>query len=57
MKIERRQMSWYVSVLLYRYSLYTRHELLDLLTQVATGKLVEIIPSQQGAYNLLPIKG
>jgi hypothetical protein len=50
-------MSWYVSVLLYHYSLYTRQELLDLLTQTATGKLVKIIPSQQCAYSLLAIKG
>jgi hypothetical protein len=37
------------------YSLYTRQELMDLLTQAAEGKPVEIIPSQQHAYNLIAI--
>lgn len=37
------------------YGLYTREELLDLLTQAAQGRRVEIIPSQQRAYNLAAI--
>jgi len=37
------------------YSLYTRQALIDLLTQAAEGKPVEIIPSQQHAYNLVAI--
>jgi SAM-dependent methyltransferase len=37
------------------YSLYTRQALVKLLTQAADGKLVEVIPSQQRAYNLAAI--
>ena len=37
------------------YSLYTRQALVNLLTQAADGKPVEIIPSQQRAYNLVAI--
>ena len=37
------------------YSLYTCQELVDLLRQAAEGRRVEIIPSQQSAYNLVAI--
>jgi SAM-dependent methyltransferase len=37
------------------YSLYYRQELVDLLTQAAEGRRVQIIPSQQRAYNLVAI--
>jgi hypothetical protein len=37
------------------YSLYTRQALVNLLTQAADGKPVEVIPSQQHAYNLVAI--
>ena len=37
------------------YSLYTRQALIDLLARAADGKPVEVIPSQQRAYNLVAI--
>lgn len=37
------------------YNLYTRQELMDLLTEAAGGNPVEIIPSKQRAYNLMAI--
>jgi SAM-dependent methyltransferase len=37
------------------YNLYTCQELVDLLTQAAEGKHVQVIPSQQRAYNLVAI--
>jgi SAM-dependent methyltransferase len=39
------------------YSLYTRGELLDLLRTAAPGRKVELIPSQQRAYNLVAVLG
>jgi SAM-dependent methyltransferase len=39
------------------YILYNRQELVDLLTQCAQGRPVEIVPSQQRAYNLVAITG
>lgn len=39
------------------YSLYTRHELVELLSQAAADRPVEIIPSRQRAYNLVAITG
>jgi SAM-dependent methyltransferase len=37
------------------YTLYEQAELVDLLSLAATGRLVELIPSQQQAYNLVAI--
>jgi SAM-dependent methyltransferase len=39
------------------YSVYTRGELLDLLCTAAPGRKVELIPSQQRAYNLVAVWG
>ena len=39
------------------YTVYTQDELLDLLRTAAPGRRVELIPSQQRAYNLVAVLG
>jgi hypothetical protein len=39
------------------YQVYTQAELLDLLRAAAPGRRVELIPSQQWAYNLVAVLG